>query len=295
MSDGLQDRPRLSVVVAAFSGEAALARCLQSLLPQREIGEIVVATTGAVGPSLPPSSPPTRFHLASPNASVFALRSVGVEDAHGECVALIEDHCTASAGWARALLDAHAGGHAIVGGPVEAASPIGLFPFALHLCEYIAHLPPLAEGPTKILSGLNVSYRRDVLETCHEVWRHAFHENEVHDALRARGTGLLHRASGATVTAHLAFTPEEAMRHLYDGGRHFGEHRIRESPERRLVLRLAAPAVFLILLTRLFVTLGQRRPRWLPLALAALPYETALIGAWSLGEARGYWARVGSE
>jgi hypothetical protein len=85
------------------------------------------------------------------------------------------------------------------------------------------------------------------------------------------------------------------MRHLYDGGRHFGEHRARESPEKRLVLRLAAPAVFLILLTRLFVTLARRRPRWLLLALAALPYETAVIGAWSLGEACGYWSRVGSK
>lgn len=257
---------------------------------QAEVAEVVVVSAAAVDAGLVAGLPRVRFQQAPGAASVFELRSLGVAVAQGDWLALTEDHCTAAPGWARSLLDAHAAGHAVVGGPVEAAADLGLYLRALHLCEYVEHMPPLPDGMTAILSGLNVSYRRDALEACRETWRQAFYENEVHETLLARGHSL-HRASAALVTARLAFAPTRAARHLYAGGRRFGERRARGTAARRRALRLLAPGVPIVLLARLFGTLARRRPGWLPLALAALPYETALIGAWSLGEARGYWSR----
>ena len=281
----------LSVVVAAFSGAQALSRCLDSLTAQSEVTEVVVACADAGAATVTAGLARVQLREAPAGANVFELRSLGVAAAQGDRVALTEDHCVANPGWAGALLDAHAAGHAIVGGPVEAAAGLSSYLRALHLCEYIEHLPPLPDGPAAILSGLNVSYRRHALERCRETWRRAFYENEVHDALRKEGIPL-HRACRAIVTARLAFPPAQAARHLLAGGRRYGARRAADSTAaRRLLLRLLAPAVPMLLLTRLFLTLARRRPGWLPLALAALPHEIALVGAWSLGEGLGYWSR----
>lgn len=280
---------RLSVVVAAFSGDAALLRCLESLAAQPGVGEIVVASASGL-PAVAAGFTRLRFVPAPRDASVFELRSSGLALAQGDAVAITEDHCVPGADWARALLDAHAAGHAVVGGPVEPAAGLGFSGRALHLCEYAAHLPPLAEGPAEILSGVNVSYLRTALERCRDVWAEAFYENEVHDALRAQGV-TLYRASEAVVTAHLAFPLAAAMRHLQRGGRRFGGYRVRgATPLRRALLRLAAPLVPVVLLWRLLRIVSARRPAWLPFTLRALPYSACLVGAWSWGEALGYWS-----
>jgi glycosyl transferase family 2 len=278
-----------SVVVAAFSGEEALARCLESLEGQGDgLERIAVTDAGsdAVG-RLSARFPGVIFLEAPAGTSVFRLRSLGVGRAGGERIALIEDHCTAAPGWLRRLRAAHDGGSTVVGGPVDNGLD-GTYAWALYLCEYGVLLPPLADGPVPTLSGVNVSYARPALLGCRSTWADEFRENEVHDALRAAGHSLS-LAGAACVRSHLRMPLGEAIGHLFRGGRHFGRYRRgRATPLVRILLPLASPLVPFVLLARLAGAVIRRRPRRLTTLLLGLPWVLCLLGAWSGGEAAGY-------
>lgn len=278
---------RASVVVAAFSGAAALEACLASLEPQRAGAEVLVVAPLDDGTRrLAARFEWARFLDAPAGSSVFERRALGVAAARGDVVALVEDHCTLVPGWLEALLGAQAAGHAVAGGPVENGLTARVWDWALYLVEYGAHLPPLPAGPAPILSGVNIAYTREALERCRATWAQAFYENEVHAALS--GTGL-HRAPQAVVTAHLRLAPRAAWAHLFAGGRRYGLHRrARVSALQRVLLPLLAPGVPALLLGRLLRTLAARRPALLGIALRGLPAVLSLLLAWSAGEALGY-------
>jgi glycosyltransferase involved in cell wall biosynthesis len=284
--------PEVSVVVASFSGEAALARCLESLEPQTAEAEVVVASDAddSAIARLRERFPRFRFLRAARGTTVFRLRAMGLEQASGRIVALTEDHCTVAPGWLHAVRAHHRSGHAVVGGPVENGLPDRAYDSALYLCEYAAHMPPLGDGPAPALSGVNVAYERRLLLGCRDVWAQAFYENEVHDALRAAGQGL-QRSGTAVVTSHLSLPLREAAAHLFRGGRRYGRHRrARSSAAARLVLPVAALALPALLTWRVLRAVGARHPERLGITLRGLPYIVALSSAWSAGEALGYVA-----
>src|SRR3970040_927316 len=125
----------VSVVVASFSGEPALRRCLESLEPQTAEAEVIVAAEveaaavarlqarfprlvfvraarGArVWAPLEARFPRLVVGGAPRRASVFRLRAMGLEQARGRLVALTEDHCTAAPGWLDPPCAQHRGGH----------------------------------------------------------------------------------------------------------------------------------------------------------------------------------------
>jgi hypothetical protein len=279
-----------TVVIASFSGEAALRRCLESLEPQAIGAEVVVATdaeAGGVG-RLQERFPRFRFLSAPPGTSVFRLRSMGVDQASGPLVAMTEDHCTFAPGWLNALRAGMRNGRAIVGGPVESGLSGRAYDWALYLCEYAAHMPPLADGPVPALSGVNVAYDRRLLLGCRGVWQEAFYENEVHDALRAQGHGL-HRSGTASVTSHLSLPLRAAAAHLFRGGRRYGRHRrARASAPLRVVRPIGALALPALLTWRVLRVVTARRPERLGITARGLPGIVALHSAWSAGEALGY-------
>src|SRR5262249_53025502 len=153
-------RPDVTVVVASFSGEADLARCLDSLEPQAQGAEVIATTTAPAAPveSLRGRFPAVRFVRAPESTSVFALRSLGVARARGRLVALTEGHCTVAPDWLEALRGAHRAGHTVVGGPVENGLVERTYDWALYFCEYGIFMPPLADGPAPALSGITVAY-----------------------------------------------------------------------------------------------------------------------------------------
>src|SRR5262249_28073528 len=153
-------------------------------------------------------------------------------------------------------------------------------------CEYGIFMPPLADGPASVLSGINVAYDRETLLGCRPVWQEAFYENEVHDALRRRGHRL-HRVARAWVRSHLVMGLREAMAHLATGGRRFGSHRRQQAPAAvRGLWALAGPAVPAVLLGRIVRRVAGRRPAWVVTLARGLPYVLCLLAAWSAGEVR---------
>lgn len=283
------DTAQVSIVIASFSGAGALRRCLESIVPQAQGAEVLVATADADHSvaRLELEFPTVQFVRAAPATNVFRLRSLALAAARGEIIVMTEDHCTASPGWLAAIADAFSEGHDVVGGPVENGLPRAR-DWAVFFCEYLSLLPPLPDGPTSALLGVNVAYRRAALDRCHDTWREDFHESEVHDALQRSGC-IPHCTARARVTSHLQMPLARAVRHLYRCGRRFGYYRqSRSGPLRRAIWLAAAPAVPLLLLYRMVRTITQRRPGLLPMLLRGFPQLLCLVSAWSAGEAMGY-------
>ena len=284
--------PDISVVVAAFSGEAALRRCLESLAGQAD--EVVAATTSSAAAvaRLGACFPTVRFLQAPTGTDVFRLRTLALDATRGDILAFTEDHCTVSPGWVEALAGAVRDGHAMVGGPVENGLE-RVRDWALFFCEYAAHIPPISDGLAPALTGVNIAYSRKALDGCRPTWRYAFHENEVQDALAAAGH-VPYRIGRAWVKSHLEASLKEGAAHLFGGGRQYGGYRKFRSPALvRLLLPFAAPLIPVVLLWRVVSVVVTRRPRLLGVLIRALPVVMALLLAWSAGETVGYLAPAG--
>jgi hypothetical protein len=284
-------RPELSVVIASFSGISALTRCLESLLAQCHdpaAVEVIAATNLSLEElaTLAQRFETVRLMTAPRGTSVFRLRTLGVEQARGKVIALSEDHVTFGSGWLASILKA-AKDHPIVGGPIENGLQ-GLYDWALFSCEYVTFMPPSPDGPAGVLSGVNVAYRRELLDQTRPVWQDTFHENEVHDALRQAGYPL-YCVGDAVVSSHLIMPLKQAMHHLFTGARHYGRYRKgRTAGFGRYLLPLGVIFVPGILFWRILRAVMTRRPGRLGTIFLALGYILCLLGAWSIGEAAGY-------
>jgi hypothetical protein len=269
-----------SVVVPCTGGEEMLEGCLASLEPQRADAEVIAvgAWDAAARERLSRLFPWTTFVDAEGGTSVFVRRSQGLARAKGSRVLLLEDHCRPSSGWLQALATT---AHATAVGPVASGSSRSLATFALYLVEYSALMPPLAEGPIAARLAVNASYRREALLSVAEVWREAFHDNEVHDALRAAGHAP-HAVAEALVESRLELPLGAACAHLFSGGRRFGGY-----CDRRALRVLAAPLLPFVLLGRILARVARRQPGSLPRALLSAPVILVLVTAWSLGEGLG--------
>ena len=284
----MADAPDLSIVIASWSDDESLARCLRSLAPQSRGAEVIVATNRPGG-ELERRYPQVRFVRGPDGATVFRLRTLGADVAHGRLIALLEDHAAAGPRWSAALREAHRAGHGIVGGPVENGLQSRAVDWALYFVEYGVYMPPMRGGPVPRLSGLNIAYDRELLRACRDIWKDTLQEHEINDALAAQGH-TLHLAPDAVVQSFLPMTLGYAMGHLCNGGRHFAHYRAsRCSRAKRLVWALASPLVPAVLFVRLVRAIASRRPRRLAQMLRALPFLALVLGAWGWGEATGYF------
>ena len=293
----MSPNPDLSVVIASFTGETSLRRCLDSV--RHSLGQVaasaeILAVVGWRGDYPLESSHPDTLFLQHSGGDVFELRAVGAEAAKGRLVALLEDHVTVTPEWAAALHRAFEQGHQVVGGPVDQGDK-GLrglwrnaYDHALYFVEYGHFMSPWVEGEARVLSGINVAYDRHLLEATQGTWHQSLRENEVHDVLLRQGHRLM-AAPDARVESHLEMDLPKATDHLFQGGRHFGRYRAATTPGwRRYLWPLAAPAVPAVLAVRLLRRVLERQPHRLGhLLLAKIPL-LILLGSWSLGEGLGY-------
>jgi len=285
-----ETRSALSVVVASWSGEVALRRCLESLLPQTDGAEVIVAFRDGLNAAVLTDDRfrNVRFVRAPAGATVFQLRSLGVHETRGPSIALIEDHSIVCPGWIQTLVSAQAAGLMVCGGPIENDSESCAYDWALYFAEYARFIPPMPSGEVTILSGANIFYDRVTLWSCGSIWKSCFYETDVNTALVNAGHKL-HMLPDAFVTSRLRMRLGDAMEHLFGGGVHFGN--FRKSRSHRLARWLwiiASPAIPIAMLFRIVqVTAARRRDRFLQL-LRSLPYLLLLLCAWSLGEAAGY-------
>ncbi len=281
----VQHDPKLTVVVAgsrASGPPPALFDVLRADLERGDL-EIVLATTRTGAPDA--SRPGVRIVTLPVGTSVPLLRSAGWKAARAPLVALTEDFCVPSDGWAAALLEAHASGvAAAVGGPIRRNGGRAR-DWALTFCEYGRFFGSGAEGPVHELPGANVSYRVSRVTAALGVIPDNFQEVEVHARLLAKGEVLQWKPSAVVydVNKRPFWGACGGMLHhgrLYGGRRVAGRGVFARL--KRVVLAPLVPFAQGLRIAR-----GAARSGHIGPLIKSLPFTACLLVAWAIGEAWG--------
>ncbi len=296
----------LSIVITIVSGRAALRRCLDALATQPCPAEVEIIVpydkwSSEVG-DLVQEFPRILFHFyddpgvaSSPTipARKHRLydrrRAVGLQLARGRIIAMTEDHAVPAADWVKEIIAAHAQPYSVIGGAIENAVDRPLN-WALYYCDFGRYGQPLPAGEAEYVSDVNVSYKREALNSIREVWSEAYHETTAHWALRSRGEVLYLDPRLVVYQRRPAIAWRQAYRERIEWGRVFAETRVTEIGFwRRLIYAAGAPVLPVLLSLR--VWMRMRRQRRSPgQIIRTMPIACVLLTGWALGEMIGYVA-----
>jgi hypothetical protein len=220
-------------------------------------------------------------------ASGAAGYAAGVRAARAPIVIFCEDHCYPAAGWAQALLRAHANGFAAVGPVVAHANTDGAIAWSDFLLGYGPWLAPSTARELEYLPGHNSSYKREALlayDPGLERWLEA--ESVLHWDLRSRGERLY--LEGAACTHHFSFSRARSwIAATFFSARTFGARRVRREPWWKRPLYIAGtPLVPLIRARRCVRDYRRVEPR--PSLVRLLPALSLALSVSAAGEAVGY-------
>jgi hypothetical protein len=105
------------------------------------------------------------------DSSSGARRSaVGLQLARGQIIAMTEDHAVPAADWIREIRAAHERPYAVIGGAIENAVDRPLN-WALYYCDFGRNGRPMPAGEAESVSDVNVSYKREALNSIRDVRR----------------------------------------------------------------------------------------------------------------------------
>ena len=224
------------------------------------------------------------------NTTLPVMRTLAFEQSRAAIVAVTEDHCVPAAGWLGEIIAAFEGqgdDMAAVGGTVVNGVTDTSFDWANFICEYGVFSPPVPEGPSGLIPGMNVAYRRSVLESVErERLTSGFWETTVHPIVLERGQRLVSRNSMKLFhckrfTRALFFNQRWVYSRYYAG--------LRFAPS-QLLKRIIASAASVILPPILLLRLFQAAMKkgLAGKMFSALPTLVVLVVVWSAGEIWGY-------
>ena len=278
----------LAVVVASVNGFPYVGDCLDSLEKHAPNAEIVVAdwTDDETRARLREGWPEIKLLSFDEPTAVPELRAAGIAASTTPYVAVIEDHCQVTPGWANAIVEGHRAGRHVVGGAVRNVKTLRARDWAGFLCEYSAFMEPFATGPVPDLTGMNVSYDREALATVEDLLRDGRWENELHARLRERGFELW-AAPGATIEHAKDFGFREFASQRYHYSRSYAGRQGELLGRRRWLYALGSPLLVPLVLSRI-VRNVRARPGYGPVFRRAAPLVLVYSGIWAFGELVGY-------
>jgi hypothetical protein len=221
--------------------------------------------------------------------SLPEMRTLAFEASSSAIVAVTEDHCVPAPGWAKTITAAFDKGGpdllAVGGTVVNGVTERGL-DWATYLCEYSFFSPPVVEGDSAILPGMNVAYRRSALERVpRELLTGGFWETTVHPLLLERGGRFL--SLNTLVMLHKKrfswglFAAQRFIYSRYYAGLRFGDAAL----PKRAAASLASLALPPLLLMR---AVQAARSKGLGREMCrASPHLLAFYCIWALGESVG--------
>lgn len=247
--------PTVSVVIASIVGPPFIDDCLASLYAQKEAPDFEVIVVDCRGPEnvarLAQRFPAVRFLQLPQRETVPQLRRIGAEHAHGQIVAIIEEHCLAADNWMANMVSAFTPDFAAVGGPVDFRSDGRLRDWITYFIEYNSYFPPWPDGETTNIGSANAAYRRDTLAANLDVLGAGYWEAALHPKLLAEGARF-RSVSGMIVYHRGPFDYLYYVRQRYLFSRAFaGARRQTVSLPKRAAYLLAAPVVPFLLLARI--------------------------------------------
>ena len=281
--------PKISVVIASKVGSPFIDQCLESI--KNEVtelnGEAIVVTPGtqAYVSRLARDYPWIRVVHAPELEKVPALRRRGVEEARGDLVAVIEEHCSAAPDWLhQAVAALSKGSYGAAGGAISDANYKRLRDWVVYFCEYNGSLPPVPAGETDQLNDANIVYPRRLLVEHAQLLDEGYWPMTLHPTLLRKGIKLL--SVPEMVVYHRGpFNFGYYLHQRFLFSRAFAGVRARaQSPGRRLAYIVGAPLIPVMLLGRMTAKVLQKRRRvarfvvTLPLTVPALVVLVA--GEW---------------
>ena len=233
--------------------------------------------------------PQVRLIDCPPDMTLTEMRTLAFEASSAPIVAVTEDHCVPAPGWAGTVKKAFDQGGpdlvAVGGSVVNGVTDTGL-DWATYLCEYSFFSPPVAEGESAILPGMNVAYRRSALESVpRDLLVSGFWETTVHPFLLEKGGKFL--SLNELVMFHKKrfswglFASQRFIYSRYYAGLRFGDAAL---PKRAVasLASLALPPLLLMRAVKAAKAKGLSREM-----LRASPYLLALYCVWAVGESVG--------
>ena len=287
--------PRVSVVIASIVGAPFIDECLDSVRQQAadcEADVIVVACGDAeYARRLARKYPWVRVIHRAERETVPDLRRRGVEQAHSEIIAIIEEHCLAAPDWLNQAITAYAGGeYGVVGGPVVDHAYERLRDWVVYFCEYNNYLPPWGPGEWHDLGSANIAYSRALLMKYHDLLAAGYWEAVLHPRLLADGVKF--RAAPDMVVHHRGpFDYGYYLQQRYWFSCAFAGAR-KLPASRKLAYIVAAPLIPFLLLARIAQRVWRRQCRLGKFA-QALPLIVPALLVYVAGEFVGYLAGPG--
>lgn len=287
--------PRVSVVIASIVGAPFIDDCLDSLEQQAKNcgAEVIVVACGTAeyAARIAHKFSWVRVIHRTARETVPDLRRHGVEEASGDIVAIIEEHCLAAADWLQKAVEAHAGGDfGVVGGPVVDYAYPRLRDWVVYFCEYNSYLPPWQEGGAHDLGSANIAYSRAVLLKYKDLLSSGYWEAGLHPRLIADGVKF--HALPAMVVHHRGpFNYRYYLRQRYWFSRAFAGAR-QLPPLRKAAYLLASPLVPFLLLVRMALRVSKKHCRTDKFA-QSLPLLIPALIVYVAGECVGYLAGPG--
>jgi hypothetical protein len=288
-------RPRLSVVIVAWTGTNGLRACLESLASQLDTGhdEVVVARNFTCIGDAPLQVGDTRItDIEHVGETVPELRATGLAVASGELIAFIEDHCRCGPGWRSAVVGGHLNAVAGVGGPVDLAGGGHPIDWAVYFYDYARFMPPMASGVTRSLSGANMSWKRGFLAELAPQLGEGVLEPVLEQECSRSGSGM-YLAGDAIVTHSRETQPWPAVRLAFALARGYASKRVAGNGMPLRVARMAMAVALPVLFLARIVAAALRSGRHISKLVMALPWLVVLLVVWSAGEGVGYVAGEG--
>ena len=225
------------------------------------------------------------------------MRTLGLEHASGKFIIVTEDHCVPSLNWLQSFQQAFSASPenvAAVGGCVENAVFDTAFDWATFLCEYSYFLAPVAEGLNTILPGMNVAYKKEVLDSIEpQVLTSGFWETTLHPVLLAKGYQLYSTADIVIYHAK-AFSLKLFLQQRFIYSQYYAGLRYRKEEKAKRAIACCATIILPALLTFRAITQTFSKGRYVKQFFLALPYLLLFYIVWSLGEIYGYAVGAGN-
>jgi hypothetical protein len=284
------------VVIPAVNEVEDLRKTLAALERERATTPLEAVVVNRLGPAVAglvgSRFPWARLIDVAPGTTIPAMRAIAFEQVDTPFVAVIEDHVAVPPGWAALMVTRALETGAVVGGPVDNLAAGTLLDRAAFLCEYSHCMPPLAGGPVSWLPGNNVIYRSEVAREFTPMLRAGSWENDMHDAIRARG-GQLEMVAEGTVghDKHYSLGEYLSQRYLYSRS-YAGRRSQQASLARRAVYAVGSFALPPLLLWRILKRVGHR-PAHRSTLVKSLPLIGLFVLSWAAGELVGYVAGPG--
>ena len=297
MASSSPQQPSVSVVVASLVGPPFIDECLASLEQQARAcdAEVIVVACGGreYAERIERKFGWARVIHVETRETIPELRARGVEQARGEIVAIIEEHCLAAPDWLARAREAHRDGECgAAGGPVADAGYGRLRDWVVYFCEYHAYLPPWRDGPAPALATANVAYRRSVVLRYQDLLAATCWEASLHPKLLADGV-CLRSVPSMIVRKRGPFEYGYYLRQRYLYSRAFAGWRARHLPGmQRLAYLASSPLLPLLLLARMTKGVCRKRSRIAKYA-QSIPLLIPALVVYTAGEFVGYLAGPG--